>query len=770
MSARHDSAPVARRYRFDRPPAIVVGACAHGLAVIRALRAGGVPVIALEANPAQPGARTSLAPVELVADINGLGLVRALQALRERIESPAGRPVLFLTNDTMVRTLTTEWPRLEGLYALSWSRDRERVRQLVDKRNLEATCAQQGNLYPSTFLITSEHDVDAAFAVTGERLIIKPAKPLSSFKTARPNSREACVALVRQHEKDLPFLAQRYIPGDDRSIFFSALYLNDGEVLARFDGHKLRSRPMGHTTVAEPFPDDQVFAATTQFFAGMRLTGPVSLELKRDVDGSLWVIEPTIGRTDFWIGLCTVNGVNLPLVEYLSQTGAAVPAQTQRDEALWFNEERDPMGRLWVARHHSMRGRRSSFLYFHSDDLRPIGRYLSLRASALRASVWRRLGGGKSPQARLPANVQVACCATVDGLGADALQLMSTLETERLEYGEAWTRLTLAAALPAAAEPRIYTLRVGGRLRVVLPLMKVRDEHGGSRIEALSTFYFSVYTPWFDRADPPSVVELAELIRVVRADSDGAATWHFGPMDPELVSYSLLMSALRRAGLFAFSFFRFGNWYQPCTAWAQYWSERPTRLKNTVQRKRRRLELAGGRLQILTDPGPALEQAIAGYLLVYAKSWKTPEPFPSFVPDLIRTAAARGWLRMGIVWMGDQAVAAQLWFVFSGRAQIFKLAYDERFKYLSAGSILTATLMQHVFEHDRVSEVDYLLGDDRYKRDWMSARRERWGIQAYDARRWRGLLGLLRELSGRGVKRMLQLVRPKQLNPREASE
>jgi hypothetical protein len=61
-------------------------------------------------------------------------------------------------------------------------------------------------------------------------------------------------------------------------------------------------------------------------------------------------------------------------------------------------------------------------------------------------------------------------------------------------------------------------------------------------------------------------------------------------------------------------------------------------------------------------------------------------------------------------------------------------------------------LMEHVFETDKVSEVDYLIGDDPYKNTWMSARRERWGIVAYNPRSPHGLAGLSYESLGRAVK------------------
>ena len=99
-------------------------------------------------------------------------------------------------------------------------------------------------------------------------------------------------------------------------------------------------------------------------------------------------------------------------------------------------------------------------------------------------------------------------------------------------------------------------------------------------------------------------------------------------------------------------------------------------------------------------------------------------------------------------------MAAQLWIVNHGKASIFKLAYDESLPQYAAGTILTGHLMAHVIDHDKVMEVDYLIGDDPYKRSWMSHRRERWGIVAYNPRTVLGLLALLRETTARLLRRL----------------
>jgi hypothetical protein len=36
--------------------------------------------------------------------------------------------------------------------------------------------------------------------------------------------------------------------------------------------------------------------------------------------------------------------------------------------------------------------------------------------------------------------------------------------------------------------------------------------------------------------------------------------------------------------------------------------------------------------------------------------------------------------------------------------------------------------MEHVIDVDRVEQIDFLTGNDAYKREWMSDRRERWRL------------------------------------------
>ena len=328
--------------------AVVVGLCVHGLALVRSLGHAGVRVHALEADHDLPGCRTRLAQIHYAADINGPGLIDALLELRRRLPGDEA-PILFLTNDNMVRTIGRHWDRLEGTYRLSWSGCRDRILALLDKAALEMHCQSHDLPYPHSLVL---HGIDDEPAGDGAEItypcIVKPTRPLSGFKVRVAHSRADLQRLAADHPGALPFLMQRWIEGDDRRTLFVAFYLDRGRVLATYAGRKLAAKPpgLGQTTIAESFAHEATRALTERFFAPLQLSGPVSLEVKLDAEGKPWIIEPTLGRTDYWLDCCVANGINLPMLEYLHQCARPLPTPVQTATHVWFDTERSPLAWL----------------------------------------------------------------------------------------------------------------------------------------------------------------------------------------------------------------------------------------------------------------------------------------------------------------------------------------------------------------------------------------------------------------------------------------
>lgn len=365
--------------------AVVVGLCGHGLALTRSLSDAGIETYGLEVNSQNPGFWTSSAKVKHVADINGYNLIGSLKSLEI-----SGQAVLILTNDHMVATIAEHYEEISDRFLLSWRECREQVRSLTDKDVVRARCEQVGMRHPKSRIVRSREDYDALdldFPV-----IVKPGLPLSNYKTLLVQRHEQLAGHWDVISKSLPAIVQEFIPGEDDRIVFAAMYLDRGEVVSRFEGRKLRSRPMGHTTIAKAERNERAHKMARDFFGGLRLSGPVSLELKEGRDGELWAIEPTAGRTDFWVGLCIRDGVSFPVVEYQHQTGGPIPEFDQRDQSIWFNEERDPGALCWLWTHSrpSLRLQRS-WLYLKRGDNRPFRRWAVRYLSELPKRAIRKL-------------------------------------------------------------------------------------------------------------------------------------------------------------------------------------------------------------------------------------------------------------------------------------------------------------------------------------------------------------------------------------------
>lgn len=254
--------------------------------------------------------------------------------------------------------------------------------------------------------------------------------------------------------------------------------------------------------------------------------------------------------------------------------------------------------------------------------------------------------------------------------------------------------------------------------------------------QALTNYYASLYSPSIGSTQPPAFAAIARELTQARP---ALATVSLAPLAE--AQADLTQAALRAAGWMTRRYGCHGNWYLPSEGlgFAQYMAARPSQLVNTWSRKAKKFRGGDARLQLVTAPHE-VDAAMDAYDAVYARSWKKPEPYPRFVRDWAAICARRGWLRLGIAWVGELPIAAQFWFTTNRRAYIFKLAYDEAQSKWSAGTVLSAFLFEQSLDVDRVVEIDYLTGDDAYKQSWMSERRERVGIIASNPRTARGLL------------------------------
>jgi phosphoglycolate phosphatase-like HAD superfamily hydrolase len=225
-------------------------------------------------------------------------------------------------------------------------------------------------------------------------------------------------------------------------------------------------------------------------------------------------------------------------------------------------------------------------------------------------------------------------------------------------------------------------------------------------MEAFGNYYTSLYLPVLGLDS--TVEDLAALLHSARRDTDGIDEMCFAPMDPEAPAYAKLLAAIRQAGWIPFEYCCFSNWYLEVSGgYGDYLKSRTASLRSTIKRMNKKFAANGGAFEIVTNL-ERVSQGIQDYQQVYGRSWKQPEPYPEFIPGLIRLMAAKGNLRLGIARIADHPIAAQLWITSHDKSLIFKVAYDEEYSGYSPGTLLTNHLMEYVIDSDMVREVDFL--------------------------------------------------------------
>ena len=318
-------------------PAVVLGAGVNGLGVVRSLARARVPVWLLDSDERCPAMHTRAAKPLKVRASHGETLVEEL--VRLGVAQFSGqRPVLLLTQEESVKTVSRHRDRLSALYRFSLP-PIDVVDTLLHKQGFQRLAEQLGSPIPPLVHVRTLADLPMLENLHYP-VVIKPgvrhAEYARQFKKAyRVHNAAEAVELIRSV---LPVMAdvvvQEWIEGPDSNIYFCLQYLDrQGQVTGSFTGRKIRSWPpqVGGTAscVAAPEVHAELSAMTTRFFQAAGVIGMASMEYKRDArSGEFRMVEPTIGRTDYQEEVATLNGVNLPYAAWCSELDLPFPAPT----------------------------------------------------------------------------------------------------------------------------------------------------------------------------------------------------------------------------------------------------------------------------------------------------------------------------------------------------------------------------------------------------------------------------------------------------------
>ena len=250
-----------------------------------------------------------------------------------------------------------------------------------------------------------------------------------------------------------------------------------------------------------------------------------------------------------------------------------------------------------------------------------------------------------------------------------------------------------------------------------LPLIQAE-----TRLEPLANWYSFIFTPLLSEGADAAAL-LHAVARDLQRHARRVTLWPLGAEDGMA---SDIESAFKRAGWTCFLTNCDINHILPVAgrSYAEYLATRPGPLRTTLKRKSKRIEV---RIITFFD-----DDTWNIYEDIYAHSWKPSEGDPRLLRAFARQEGCAGRLRMALGIHEGRPVAAQLWTVEAGTAWIHKLAHRQDADHLSAGSVLTAALMEQVIDRDGVALVDFGTVDDPYKTDWMDEKRVRFRLDCHN--------------------------------------
>lgn len=337
--------------------------------------------------------------------------------------------------------------------------------------------------------------------------------------------------------------------------------------------------------------------------------------------------------------------------------------------------------------------------------------------------------------------------SSISELPLSARALLREVGQRDLFMSEQWADLLFRHCMPEGRRPIIYVVSdpVSGEPKCIFFGTSGPGSafYSKRNLSSLTNFYTMRFSPVFD-SRAPAAQALDYLVSTIVGCNPKWDTVELKNLVADDPTTIYLNKALRGRGMITETYFQFENWYHPTAGLTgdEYFALRPSKLRHTIERKWRKANTEHRiRFELNQAEDELLEDACSAYQQIYARSWKNPERYPEFIPNLIRVCAANGNLRLGILRVDDVPAAAQIWLLSGRSATIYKLAYDERFAALSVGSLLTKLMFDHVLNVDRVDEVDYGTGSEPYKRDWMSDKRDLIGLIAYNPRTIAGLTG-----------------------------
>lgn len=154
-------------------------------------------------------------------------------------------------------------------------------------------------------------------------------------------------------------------------------------------------------------------------------------------------------------------------------------------------------------------------------------------------------------------------------------------------------------------------------------------------------------------------------------------------------------------------------------SWEEYLKGRSKNVREKVRRSARKLERSHEVSYRLCEEADAVEDDMRLLLRLHRSRWEAPTNFgreriAEFHLELAPLLLRRGWLRLWIMEVGGEPVAAWYGFRFQGTEFYFQSGRDPEFDQFSVGFLILTQTIRAAFD-DGLDEYAFLRGDEPYK-------------------------------------------------------
>ncbi len=314
-----------------------------------------------------------------------------------------------------------------------------------------------------------------------------------------------------------------------------------------------------------------------------------------------------------------------------------------------------------------------------------------------------------------------------------------------------WLRIASTTAAPAGDKAHLYVAERGNRPVAAL-VASERHAAGTLRARILlgagQGIYSATYGPLLDPEH--GAAGLREIAAGLAKTSPPYDLLRFAGLDPAAPDCATLIAAFRASGMIVQRYANFQSWSEEVrdVTLHQYIARRPAHIRTIAERGWLAIpDAAASRLELLSG-GAALTAPLIDYALVDLQSPKPPEAYPDCVPETVRAAARHGVLRLGLLYIDDRPLAAQIWIVGGGKATQWRQRHVAGDGALSTRTVLTLAMLRWFFESGRIARIEFGRDGSDVASDWANRCDERIGMIVFNPQTPKGLLAAARHIGG----------------------